>query len=137
MIVSAIDGRIRVVEPALNQKVKADAIEAGLRAIRGVKNTTVNRITGSLLVVYDADAIDRASMRNQIKKRIRAISNRSSVGVLNGRRPRRYVKYGLLGTITASIGLLYYSESWHFRVGSAFLSLLSLHLFQNRKRLLK
>ncbi len=138
MIVSAIDGRIRCVEPELKKNSKADAIEKSMRMLEGVTSAKVSRHTGSLLIHYDNAVTSGRTIRRLINERLKQSGIGSGVHSLDRPPVRRYVKFGLLGTITGSIGfLLLSSEQWHYRVGTAFLALLLVHVFQNRRRILK
>ena len=138
MIVSAIDGRIRYVHPSLKSESAASAVETNLRQLDSVTRADVNRTTGSLLVLYKPVYAHRWSILKSIKSQIKAAGPRRTKNVLNGRRARKMVKYIMAGTIAGSIGILVAgSERWHYRIGSVFLSALSLHLYQNRKTFLR
>lgn len=138
MIVSAIEGRMRIVDPALRDKQKADAIETHLRRLAVVESAKTNPLTGSLLVFYDSSAKGSRIVRNAVHCQLKVLKPRGNAGPLTGKGARKNVKLAMLGAITASIGLLLAgSEKWHFRLGTVFLSSLSLHLYQNRKRIFK
>lgn len=138
MIVSAIDGRIRIVEPGLKSAARADAVKKRLQRVEGITSTSVNPKTGSLLIYYDTAVTPGSTVRKTVSKQLGEAGIKVSLYSLDRPPARRYVKFGLLGTITGSIGvLLLSSEEWHYRIGAAFLSLLSVHLFQNRRRIFK
>lgn len=138
MIVSAIDGRIRYVDPILQNDTMADGIESSLEKIYGVSRVEVNRIVGSLLVQYAGNDTCRRSILKTLKYQIKKNRGRKKKSLLNGRQARRYIKYIMAGTITGSMAALFAgSERWHYRIGTVFLSAFSLHLYQNKKTFFK
>ena len=138
MIVSAIDGRLRFVHPALRSESIAGALEARLRGLKSVTFSEVNQTTGSLLVKYNSSNTQQKSIVKIIKEQVKKTRNRHKNKYLTGRGARRAVKFIMAGTITGSMIILSAgSERWHYRIGSAFLSALVLHLYQNRKTFLK
>lgn len=138
MIVSAFNGRIRFVEPGLKNKNQADVVENRLKEVEGITSVRITPAIGSLLISFDSSVAGVRSMIREVEKNLKQSGARPAQGTVTSPRARRYVKYGLMGSLTGSLGFLVLdSEKWHYRMGTAFLSMLSLHLVQNRKRLLK
>jgi cation transport ATPase len=137
MIVSAIDGRMRIVAPGLKNQKKADAIEEKLQQATGVMSAKVNRLTGSLLILYDKSRIESRTLRQAVKGQLKVLKA-SGAKPLTGKGARKNVKRVMLITITSAMAMaLADYEKWHYRIGAVFLSSLSLHLYQNRRTLLK
>ena len=58
--VHTVDGRMRIRLGILKRNpARADALREGLRALKGIKEVTVNPLTGSLLIHYDECQISR------------------------------------------------------------------------------
>ncbi|WP_418765879.1 HMA2 domain-containing protein [Mailhella sp.] len=58
-VTSFIDGRVRFRHPALKHAETAAAVSAVVGGVEGVTEASVNPVTGSLLVRYDAETISR------------------------------------------------------------------------------
>ena len=137
MLVSAIDGRMRFIDPVLKINKKADAIEEHIQKIDGVTSVKVSRLTGSLLVLFEKSTVPARTIQKSVKFQLKALRTQGN-GPLTGKRARRYVKLVMLASIISSMGILFAgSEKWHYRIGTVFLSLLTLHLYQNKKRIFK
>jgi hypothetical protein len=101
-VVSHLPGRLRVAaEPFRTLPDVADAVVAALEAEPAVKSARASRVTGSVLVLYDADAIDllrllRVVMRTSGLTALRADRRDAPAGPRPGDRLR-----GLLGEIDA------------------------------------
>lgn len=138
MIVSAIDGRIRVIDPSLKNKRNADAVKENLQTMVQIRSVRVNRITGSLLVLHEPSAEINRTIRKTIKHQLKTLKTGSIDKRFTGKRARKNVKMVMLASIIGSMALLTAgSEKWHFRIGTVFLSFLLLHLYQNKKRIFK
>lgn len=53
------DGRVRIRHPALRREAVAAAAKEKLEAIDGVRSTDFNTLSGSVLILYDNDAIGK------------------------------------------------------------------------------
>lgn len=138
MIVSALRGRIRIQDPRLKNSNEANRIEDVLQSLNGISEVRVNPAIGSLLIYYDTSVHSIRALSKHIKKQLKQNGEKINSQFLTSLKNRRYVKYGLLSSLSGSIIFLVLdSETWHYRIGNVFLSFLSLHLYQNRKRLLK
>ena len=138
MIVSAIDGRMRYVNPGLKTKRNADAVKKKLQGIEGITSASINPVTGSLLVYYDNSTASAQTIRKVIKSQSTSLRPIKNDKFLYGKHSRRSVKLTMLGSITGSMAILLAgSERWHYRIGTVFLSALSLHLYQNYRRIFK
>lgn len=137
MIVSAIEGRMRFIDPVLKKNKQADALEKHMQKIAGVTSVKVSRITGSLLVLFETSTVTAKTIQKSVTFQLKAMRSQGN-GPLTGKQARRNVKLVMLVSILTSIGILFAdSEKWHYRIGTVFLSFLSLHLYQNRKRIFK
>lgn len=61
-VTSFIDGRIRFRHRALRDEAVADRLKAYLSTLPGVRSTEVNTRTGSVLLDYDPDVLDRKTL---------------------------------------------------------------------------
>lgn len=134
MIVSAIEGRMRFVHPALQKDKVAGALEDYLLNFGSVNSAKVNRITGSLIVLYEGNEKNQWAISLAIKRQLKKLNGRKNNSLLGGRGARKAVKFVMAGSITGSMAILFAgSERWHYRIGTMFLTFLGLHLYQNRR----
>ncbi len=139
MEVSVTPGRIRLRNKALKAEELAYTLRDQLLEVRGVVQVQINKRIGSILILFDkaktnAEKIlcDLAGVlgidREKIKKTINTIT---------GKKARQYVKQGMLVTLGIGLGAALFSEKWHIAFGLVFTKLVALHLYQNRRTLMK
>ncbi|CCH50186.1 HMA2 domain-containing protein [Pseudodesulfovibrio piezophilus] len=139
----AEEGRIRFRNEALKVADFGYKVRDSLLEVKGVIQVQVNKRVGSILILFDKTKITAENILTKIAEGLGIDMNKvkanmaSAQKTLNGRKARRYVKRGLAASLIAAIGIVYYSERWHVVAGSAFLSLLGMHIYQNRRTLAK
>lgn len=67
-ITSFVDGRLRLRHPGLSDADTAKAIHELLASMPGIQHVQVNACTGSLLVYYDPEVLDKASLLNLLQQ---------------------------------------------------------------------
>ncbi|MDE7064618.1 MAG: cation transporter [Desulfovibrionaceae bacterium] len=148
-IASFIDGRVRVRHRALRDAATAEQARALLTAASGVRTATVNCHTGSLLLEYDFQALDRDGVRSLLR-RVGELPGLKTAGdgecmparrrclpkSLNRAQALRLVNRGMLATLAASLAFVLTGRGrGHVVAGSAFLALNALHLYTYRRKL--
>ena len=134
--------RFRFRSESLKIEETANTVKNSLLKTKGVATVAINKRVGSLLVYFDQTkvkaeklfgtiasklGIDVAEVKNKLSSFHRSIS---------GRQGRKVVKRGLMGAGAASLGLLAFSEKGHAIACGVWLSLLAIHLYQNKRTLL-
>ena len=155
-IVSSLPGRIRLRDVTLCESQRLEQLRATLAAIEGVLALEANRKAGSLVVRYDATALERHDIEMRIDAAARhAIAPQSpdsqkpaTENVVSPTPPprtpssrvrvNRYAKRSML--ISLSVSLLLAGagrKRWHAIFGVLFLTSLSTHLWVHRRYILR
>lgn len=146
MISSFCDGRVRLRHPALKDADTVNGLVAILNGYPGVLEVKSNLLTGSLLVLYDPEAIsqeDLAKAAAKLEEQVGAVEpGPDGCGIIQncgqGLRslvcsmPRKY-EIGLLNATFALclLGLLG-PKRLHYWAGGAFALLVAAHLLRRR-----
>ena len=148
-IASFIDGRVRVRHRALRDAETVEQARASLTAAPGVRAATVNCHTGSLLLEYDPQALDREGVLSLLR-RVGELPELKADGEgecmparrcclpkgLNRAQALRLVNRGMLATLAASLAFILTGRGrGHVVAGGAFLALNALHLYTYRRKL--
>ncbi|QJB56964.1 HMA2 domain-containing protein [Pseudodesulfovibrio sp. zrk46] len=140
---AVIQGRIRFRNEALKVAEFGYAVRDSLLELKGVVQVQVNKRIGSILILFDKTKVSTESILKKIAEALGVDMNKVKTNVSNmqkamtGKKARTYVKRGLLTSIAAALGVVYFSEKWHVVAGVAFVHLLALHLYQNKRTLMK
>lgn len=143
MNAAATQGRIRFRNEALKVAEFGYSLRDALLEVKGVVQVQVNKRIGSILILFDKTKISTEKILKTIADALGVDLTKVKSGMndvhkaLTGLKGRRYVKRGMLATIAAALGIVYFSEKWHVAAGIAFVHLLALHLYQNKKTLMK
>ncbi|SOB60120.1 conserved protein of unknown function [Pseudodesulfovibrio profundus] len=143
MSAAAAHGRIRFRNEALKVAEFGYGVRDALLEVKGVVQVQVNKRIGSILILFDKTKVSGEKILSKIAdslgvdmKKVKA--NISSMQKsLTGKKGRTYVKRGLMASIAAALGIVYFSEKWHVAAGVVFVHFLALHLYQNKRTLLK
>lgn len=148
-ITSFIDGRVRLRHMALREEAAAERARAFLAAVPGVRAARANHRSGSLLLEYDPEQLDRKALSDVLRQ----AQERSGIGVAVGAGERsfrrcllpggisrakavRFVNRSMLATLAASLAFLLAGQGrGHVIAGSAFLVFNAAHLYTYRKSL--
>ena len=139
MMVSFIDGRVRLRSPALRSEKALEEIQSSLAAYSGVKKTESNARTGSLLVFYDPAAISRellgmavASLESRLPAPAPCPGRRCCMqNDLRLRKAENRLLCG--GALMALAGAVSKVKPLHIAGGILFLLLAGRHLYVRRK----
>lgn len=148
MIVSIIDGRIRIRNLRLKEGAFAGELKRHLLAVNGLREILINPRVGSALLVYDTSITSAERIIKRIS-RLLNISQKTEVqkgkvsGVniirefsLNKLNTRKAVRIGLIAALSASlIALVFGSKALHAAFGLVFLSFAAIHIFKYEKLL--
>jgi len=143
MQATATAGRIRFRHGALKVGEKATALRDSLLDAKGVLDVQINKRVGSALVLYDKAKLKLENVLNVIAEALGIDMEKVRAGVsrlsqkVNSRKGRRYVKRGMMGAGVTSLALLTFSETGHAVAGSVMLACAAVHLYQNRRTLMK
>jgi len=147
MIVSFIDGRIRMRGEYLKNPAVIDAIER-IAKINGVRDVSANRRTGSVLILYDIAVIrleqvlslfpgftylSAALMPHQASRKIAGAIYESPLLSIDS---LRIINTGMFAVLGLSMfGAIVGSMAVHVAAGLVFLGFLAMHIFRYRKNL--
>lgn len=143
MIASMTQGRLRLRSGALKVEDVAREARERLLDLKGVLEVQVNRRVGSLLVFYDKARIGAEALLARVAELLHVDLERLKAGVARAdkalRTPeaRRAVKRGMAGALVLAVGALAVSGKAHAGAGALFLALAGVHVFQNRRTLLR
>lgn len=143
MNAAATQGRIRFRNESLKVAEFGYTLRDALLEVKGVVQVQVNKRIGSILILFDKTKISADKILNTIAGALGVDMSKVKNGISNankaltGRKGRRYVKRGLMASIATALGIVYFSEKWHVVAGITFVHLLALHLYQNKKSLMK
>ena len=140
---SSIPGRIRLRHAALRNPDRLARIERSIGAWPQVRAVSTNAKAGSLLVTYDAAALDA----NDCAKRCEAAVAELLPGQAAPASPRhgsprvranRLAKRAMLASLAASMLLAAVgAKRWHIGTGVFFLHALGVHLWVHRRHLIR
>lgn len=149
MIVSMIDGRMRIRHLRLKKRAFADEFKRHLSADKGLKEVLINLRVGSALLIYDASIISAERIIKRISKFLgitqeteipkdRKINinpiRKLSLSKIN---TRKAISIGLAASLTASlIALIFGSKVLHVAFGLVFLGFAAVHILKYKKLLL-
>ncbi|AGA32287.1 hypothetical protein TVNIR_0586 [Thioalkalivibrio nitratireducens DSM 14787] len=133
MIVSTVNGRVRVRARVLRASKAAARIAAEVGALPGVVDARPNAGAGCLTVTFDTDTLDVQVLEERIEALCQAAERvpRNSNGRGLSRTLNRATKYGMLATLTTSLAYGYLGrKKAHIGFGAAFLAFAGVHLFR-------
>ncbi len=134
-------GRIRFRNGALKVGEMGYALRDELLAAKGVLDVQFNKRIGSMLVLFDKARISAEHILARIADTLHIDVTKVRAGLttfnraIGSRKARRNVKLGMGLSLGTAIGALALSNRWHAVAGTAFLTLLGTHLYQNRRTL--
>lgn len=139
MLVSTVNGRVRVRARILRSAATASRIAHALRSLPGVDEVRMNPGAGCLVVTFEPDALAVEELEDRIEAQLHA-AERVPRG--NGRGLSRQLnqatKYGMLATLGTSLAYGYLGrKKAHIGFGAAFLVLAGAHLFRYQCSLLR
>lgn len=140
---AANHGRIRFRNESLKVAEFGYTVRDSLLEIKGVVQVQVNKRIGSILILFDKTKVNTDKILTKIAESLGVDMTKIKSNVSNmqkalaGRKGRKYVKRGMMASMAALLGIVYFSEKWHVAAGVAFVHLLALHLYQNKRTLLK
>lgn len=141
MIASIIDGRIRFRHRALKNEDRAVVVQESLHELKGVREVAINRRIGSLLVLFENAETSAEEVLKAIGKVLRINREwfkqevKKLDRVLSSPKTRRYIKRGMLAALGTALLLALLADDYHPLGGAAFVTLLTMHLIQNRRTL--
>ena len=152
MIASSIEGRVRIRDDRLKDPLMGEIIRKTLTARPDIKDVSVNRKAGSLLISYHTPMslgglMDLLAPHMKEEKRAEGPGNpgdspkiavlRRVLPELNATR-RRWVRRGMLGSLSISLlGAASDFKKLHVISGLGFVGILGIHLFDKRRLLFR
>ncbi len=140
MIVSHIDGRIRVVDKYLKNSGKVSSKLSGLRRKKGINSVRHTTAIGSLLLEYDSDIIDKGEivilLISTFYKKLSMKRVDASTPNNYNRLKRKVINWSLILTLATSVFSIYSKRKLlHIESSYLFIGLLSYHIYLNRRAL--
>ena len=140
MIVSTVDGRLRVRANRLKSKKISESVKKRIEALDGVISVRTNPGAASLIVYFHAEGVDT----DMLEEEIVAICTPSKSGKRSeaqsqlSRRLNQANKIGMAGTLAASLAYGYLGKKkLHIQYGTAFVALAGLHMLKYSRTLLR
>jgi heavy-metal-associated domain-containing protein len=147
MVVSSIDGRLRIRHQELLNPDVAERLKTSLGSETGVQTVAVNTRVGSLLITYDTRSADREALKIKLSPYMgegdaAGVGGKLSLAVrekaaaagraLSAVNARKAIGAGMLGSLLLSmIGALFGAKTLHIVAGLVFLLFMMLHLLKN------
>ncbi len=144
-LVSRLPGRLRLRDKELRRHLRAGTLQAEMGGWDGVVSVEANPVTGSILLHYDVARLRPTEIEDRVERRLRTL--------LGDVRPperteaeaadpafwpvNRYAKFGMLGSLTATLLGLAVNKRFHAASGGLYLAFLLVHLANYRKQLLR
>lgn len=140
MIVSTVDGRLRVRANRLKSKKISGAIKERIETLPGVTGVRANPGAASLVVHFHAEQVDTDLLEEEIVK-ICTPSRNGQKGAAQSQLSRRLNqanKIGMTGTLAASLAYGYLGKKkLHIQYGTAFVALAGLHMLKYSRTLFR
>lgn len=136
-IASSTPGRVRIRDLALRNPTRMERVESALDRIDGIHDIVPNAAAGSIVLHYDATAIEPDELEHRIDAIVDAAPGKPGRHKLR-RQANRAAKIGMLGSLGASLALAATgNKRWHAVTGGVFVACLGVHLGLHRKALLR
>lgn len=129
MIVSFIDGRIRLRHEVLKSIAVAEKIQKDFMLAKGVINVSVNNKTGGMLIIYDSKSVDIRSIIHEANLSAHTRTN-DKVSLVNS---KKILNTGMLASLI--ISLLSAAAGFshlHVAGGVVFVSFAFVHIYRHR-----
>ncbi|SDB61631.1 hypothetical protein SAMN05660653_03218 [Desulfonatronum thiosulfatophilum] len=133
MYISYVPGRVRIRTQDQSQLKK---LASALTDKPGILDASINERTGSMLVLFEKQEMDKAKIESLIKKHLPNAARQPAKSA--SKKPYMTIaKRGMLGSLGLALTFaLLDREDAHIASGTLFLGFLSYHLYGYRKRLL-
>ncbi|WP_333654145.1 HMA2 domain-containing protein [Dissulfurispira sp.] len=132
MIVSFIEGRIRLRHEILKRPYAAEKIKKIFLSMKGVMDISMNHKTGGMLIIYDSGVLDikDISRRLALLMDLRADDKKGFVY------PRKTVNAGMLASLIISLlGAATGKTALHIAAGIVFAGFAGAHTYKYRQML--
>lgn len=130
MIVSSIDGRVRIKDKKLKASDIVSKIKNKLLQNEGIKDIYTNHRTGSLLILYDRTILRLEQILYVLADYIEITKTQYSKGI-NLFANRKIINHGMLLSFALSMfGAIADVSGLHIIAGGIFLGFLALHLLR-------
>lgn len=141
-ITSFFDGRMRLRHDGLRDPARVAMLTQMLPGLPGILSVNANARTGSLLITYDADALDKDAMLALLQQGERLLGMKDSAEAPSSctpcscRRWRQGVYKAMLASLGASVAFGFAGRSRpHLWAGGIFLALNAVHMWDKRRAL--
>ncbi|MBS3799450.1 MAG: hypothetical protein KGY40_00505 [Thioalkalivibrio sp.] len=139
MIVSSVNGRVRVRAQVLRSAGTAAAMVSQLSAVPGVIDARPNAGAGCIAVTFDPDVLEIEVLEKRIESLCRSAERaRRNPGRGITRHLNRATKYGMVASLATSLAYGYVGRKKpHIRFGTAFLVFAGAHMLRYRHTLMR
>ena len=140
MIVSTVDGRLRVRANRLKSKKVSESVKNRIEALTGVTTVRTNPGAASVVVHFHAEQVDTDVLEEEIVTICTPATNsndRNGKSQLS-KRLNQASKIGMVGTLATSLAYGFMGKKKpHIRYGTAFLALAGMHMLKHSRTLLR
>ncbi len=143
MIASSTPGRIRLRHPSLRDPQRSERLPLQVARWRHVREVRANPQAGSLIVRYDNEKLNDASLARRLESSITKLGATplklpAKPGGTTRVQANRWAKRGMLGSLAVSLVLAAAGQKrWHALSGGGFLASLAVHLWVHRRHILR
>ena len=139
MIVSTVEGRIRVRAKRLKSAAIAASITRQVEGLEGVDEVRANPAAGSLVVSFDPGLIDTVALEDRLEALCLPPERApSKAGRDLSRHLNRATKVGMMATLATSLAYGFLgNKKAHIGFGAAFVALAGAHMFRYQGTLIR
>lgn len=140
MIVSTVDGRLRVRANRLKSRKISNSVKERIEALPGVTGVRTNPGAASIVVHFHAEQVETDLLEDEIVKICTPTANGSNG---NGKkqlskRLNQASKVGMIATLATSLAYGFMGKKKpHIRYGTAFVALAGVHMLKHSRNLLR
>lgn len=140
-IVSSLPGRVRVRDKRLRHKSRLAELKTELSKIAAITALRDDIRTGSIVVNFDADAIDIADLETLLDSAVDQVLTEPMAPPITKKQLNRYNKIAMMGSLAASLALTAARRKrwrrWHALTGYLFVASVAVHMVIYRKTLFR
>jgi copper chaperone CopZ len=138
MIVSEVDGRIRIRAKRLKSSKIANSIKGKVEELEGVHTVRVNPEASSIVVNFDVSVVDTFDLEDQIIEICTPTNGDKTKHKTLSKRVNQATKIGMMTTLATSLAYGFMGQKKnHILFGKAFVAFAGAHMLKHSGRLLK
>lgn len=139
MIVSTVEGRMRVRANRLKTKKIAESVQEKINTLPGVSSVRINPKACSIVVHFDASKVDSEDLEDQVVDFCTPRANgEKNNGKTLSKRANQATKVGMMATLATSLAYGFMgNKKQHVLYGKVFVAFAGMHMLKHSSRLLR